>query len=101
MIVLDFFGETTKISAVIRNNRDFLLENVQPNDELLALLLSFNCVTKEKCHFIQRQCSNPNKNAEILYAVRPFDENKCTNLVKCFRQTNQRTVARIIENGGG
>ena len=100
-VFLDFYGKTKKRSAIIRNNRNYLLENIQPNDELIASLLSLNCITEEQSHFIQRQRSTQDKNAELLFVIESFDETKFSNFVKCLRQTNQKTVARIIENGGG
>ena len=100
-VFLDFYGKTKKRYAIIRNNRNYLLENIQPNDELIASLLSLNCITEEQSHFIQRQRSTQDKNAELLYVIETFDETKFSNFVKCLRKTNQKTVARIIENGGG
>ena len=100
-VFLDFYGKTKKRSSIIRNNRNYLLENIQPNDELIASLLSLNCITEEQSHFIQRLHSTQDKNAELLYVIKPFDETKFSNFAKCLRQTNQKTVARIIENGGG
>src|SRR5688572_33025325 len=115
MYILFFFYDTTTteiytlslhdalpiLSAIIRNNRSYLLENIQPNDELIASLLSLNCITEEQSHFIQRQRSTQDKNAELLYVMTSFDEKKFSNLFKCLRRTNQKTVARIMENGGG
>ena len=100
-VFLDFYGKTKKRSAIIRNNRNYLLENIQPDDELIDSLFSLNCITEEQSHFIQRQHSNRCKNAELLYFMRFFDETKSSNFVKCLRQNNHKTVARIIENGGG
>ena len=98
---LDFYGRTMKRSAIIRNNRNYLLNNIQWNDELISTLLSRNCVTEEQSHFIQRQSSNRDKNAELLKIIRSFNETKLSSVIKCFRQTNQMEVGRILTNGGG
>jgi len=90
-----------KRSAIIRNNRNYLLKTIEPNDELIDSLIYLNCVTEEQRNFILKQCSNRNKNAELLRLVRSFDDTKFTKFVKCLRQTKQKTVARIVENGGG
>ena|SRR6218665_2074716 len=99
--ISDFYGKTKRRRAIIRNNRNYLLENIQPNAELIALLLSQNCITEEQSHLIQRHRSAQDKNDELLYVVEFFDETKFSNFVKCFRHINQKTVAKIIENGGG
>ena len=100
-VILDFYGRTKKRNAIIRNNKTYLLENIQPNDELIASLLSLNCITEEQSHFIQRQRLNRDKNDELLFIVESFDETKISTFVKCLRENNQKTVASIIENGGG
>jgi len=92
---------TKKRHAILTNNRNYLVENIQPNDELLASLLSLNCITEEQIHFIQRHRSTRDKNYELLYIMESFDETKFSSFVNCLRRTNQRTVAKIIENGGG
>ena len=58
-------------------------------------------ITDEQSHAIKGQTSNRDKNGELLCLLGPFDETKFSNFVKCLRQTDQNTVARIIENGGG
>jgi len=89
-----------KISAIIRNNKKYLLENIQPNDGLISSLFSLNCIAEESSHFIRQQRSR-DKNAELLYIVKSFDETKFTTFVKCLRQTNQTEVARVVATGGG
>ena len=98
---LDFQVKTKKRSAIIRNNRNYFLENIQLNDDLLASLLTLDCITEKQKHLIQRHRLNEDKNAELLYAARTFDETKFSNFVKCLRRTKQNMVARITENGGG
>src|SRR6218665_1422164 len=117
---VDFYGKTRKRSAIIRNNGSYLLENIQLSSTLITLLLSFDCITgiqsrliqrkrsnlsvintKEKSHFIQGHHSVRYKNTELLCTMRSFDVTKFLNCVTCLRQANQKTVARILENGGG
>jgi len=64
-------------------------------------MLHLNCITEEQSYVIQRQRLNRDKNDELLHVMRSFDETMVSNFVKCLRQTNQRTVARVIESGGG
>jgi len=87
--------------AIIRNNSYYLLDNIQPSDELIASLLSSNCITEQESHFIQRQCSSRDKNSELLHVVKSFDEINFSNFVKCLQVTDQKPLAKIIENGGG
>ena len=101
MCVLEFYGRTKIRHAILRNNRKYLENNIQSNDELISSLLSQNCITNEQSHFIQSQCSERDKNYELLHVVESFDETKFSTFVTSLRRTNQRTVAKIIENGGG
>src|SRR6218665_3415719 len=103
-IYLDFDEKPKRRSAIVRNNhnRSYLLSNIQPNEEFIdSLFFLSNSLTYEQSHFIQRQRFNRDKNDELLYIIRSFDETKFLNFVKCLRQTNQKTVARILDNRGG
>lgn len=100
-VKLNVNGKTKRRSAIIRNNRDFFLEHIQPHDEFIASLLPLNCITEEQSHFIKAQRSTRDKNDEILQIVRSFEETEFSDFVRCLRQTNQKMVARIAENGGG
>lgn len=99
--VLDFYGKTKKRQAIIRNNRNYLENNIQINDDIFAALLYLNCITEEQSHFIQRKRSARDKNDELLNVVETFDETSYLNFVNCLRETNQKTLAKITENGGG
>jgi len=101
LVSLEFYERTKKRSAVIRNNRNYLLENIQPTDELIAWLLFFNCITKEKIHAIKRQRLYRDKNEELLALLRSYDYTNYSNFVRCLRRNNQLAVARILENGAG
>ena len=99
--MLEFYGKTKKRHAIIRNNRNYLENNIQPNDELLASLLSLNCITDEQSQFIQRQRSTRDKNYKLLCIMQSLGDTKFSTFDNCLRRTNQRAVAKIIENGGG
>src|SRR6218665_1029560 len=98
---LDFYGKTVKSSAIIKNNRNYLLKTIQPNNEFISSLFSLNCVTGEQCYFIQRQRSERKKNWVLLEIMKSLNETKFSNLVNCLRQTNQTDVAKILSTGGG
>ena len=98
---IDFYGKAKKRSAIIRNNRNYLVANIELTDELLASLLSLNCITQEQSRFIQRQHSTRYKNDELLNVMETVDETNFSKFVKCLRRTNQKTVAKIVECGGG
>src|SRR6218665_1543203 len=101
LVFSDIFGRSRKSSAITRNNQIYLMENMIPNYNLIAALLSLNCITQLQSHSIQRQRSIQDKNAELLKVVGSFDKKQFTDFIKCLRQTYQKTVARIMENGGG
>lgn len=100
-IASEFYERTDKRSAIIRNNRNYLLDNIQADDRLIASLLSINCITEEQGNVIQRQRLSRDKNAELLFVVHSFDQTNYSKFVRCLRRNNQMTMARIIENGGG
>lgn len=101
LVYLEFYAKTKKRLTVIRNNRKCLIENIDPSDELIASLLSLNCITEKQSHVIKRQHSKRMKNAELLYVVRTFNDAKFAKLVNILRQTNQMAAARIVDDGGG
>lgn len=98
---IDFYGNTKRRRAIFRNNKKYILENIHPNDELVASLLSLNCITEEQSQLIQQQRSERDKNDELLYVLESLDETQFLKFVQCLRRNNQKTVAKIIENGGG
>ena len=73
LICLDFDENTKRRSAIIRNNRNALLSNIQPNEEFIDSLLFLNCLTYmyEQSHFIERQRLNRDKNDEICKSSDP------------------------------
>lgn len=99
--IVGFYEQTKKRSAILRNNRNYLIENIDPSDELISSLLSLKCIAEEQSDFIQRQRSKRDKNAELLNFLRSFDQQTSSNFIKCLRRNNQKTVGRVIENGGG
>jgi len=101
MFFSEIFGKSRKNCAIIRNNQTYLMENIIPNDKLIASMLSLNCITQVQSHSIQRQRSIQDKNTELLKVAGSFDQKKFSDFIKCFRQTEQKTVAKIMENGGG
>lgn len=96
------YADTKKMSAIIRNNRKYLLENIQPHDEFINLLLHLKCLTEEQRHLIQRQYSTRHKNVELLHIMRSVDINEqlLSKFVTCLLQTNQKTVAGVVKDGG-
>lgn len=100
-ICLDFYRKTMITSAIIRNNRNYLLENIMMDNSLMSWLLNFNCATKAQIHLIGRQRSMRDKNAKLLYIIKSSDETQSSKLVKCLRKSNQIEVAKVIATGGG
>jgi len=77
------------------------MEAIQPSDKFIDSLSSLNCITVKQGNFIKRQRSDRHKNSELLSLLRSFDQTKSSTFVRCLRKHNQKTVAKIIENGGG
>lgn len=63
--------------------------------------MSHNCITEEQSQFIQRQRAKRYKNEKILFVMESLDERSFSKFLKCLRQTNQKTVAKIVDDGGG
>src|SRR5688572_32647372 len=110
MYILFFFYDTTTteiytlslhdalpiLSAIIRNNRDYLLENIQPNYELIASLLSINCITDERSHFIQRQRSTQDKRSEEHTSELQSQSNRVCRLL-LEKKKNNNSIDNNIE----
>lgn len=101
LVFSDFNRKATRSSALIRQTRNYLLENIELSDALINSLLTLNCITEEQSQLIQGQRSRKEKNAKLLYCTGSLDQTESSNFVNCFRRNNQRTVASIVENGGG
>lgn len=101
LFILALYAKTKQRRVIIRNNRDYLVDNIQPNDDFFASLLCLSCITQEQRHLIQRRSSTRYKNEKLLYVMESVDERNFSNFIKSFRHTNQKTVETIMENGGG
>jgi len=90
-------------SHAIRNNHQFLVENIKSSSRLIHVLHKENCITDdERCHLIA-QPSNFHKNDALLHWMRSitFKKVKSKKVLECFRRAEQSFVADLIENGGG
>jgi hypothetical protein len=97
----NFYEENKKCSAKIcRNNSDYFLTNIQPNDQFINALAQLSCITKEESELIQRQSSTQDKSAQLLRIAQTFDDVKYSNFAKCLRQTSQMHVAKIDKIDG-
>lgn len=99
--LLDMNAAIRVLSSVINMNRNYLLENIEPSDELIASLVSFNCITKEQSDTIQRRRSKQDKNAELLYFLSAFDDTLSSNFTRTIRDNNRQTRARAFKIGDG
>src|SRR6218665_968294 len=100
LFVIAFYRNSAERS-VIRHNQKYLVENIQPNGQLIDSLMSLDCLTEQQGRLIKRLRLDRDKNVELLHALRPFDEKKRSKFIRCLRQTNQKTVAQVVGTGGG
>src|SRR5688572_14944090 len=89
-------------SHVIANNHQFLMENIN-SSRLIDLLHENNCITDEERDHLNKQPFSSNRNDALLRWMKTFSfkKGKGQKVLECLRQTNQNSVADLLEKGGG
>ena len=91
-------------SEVIRNNNQFLLENIEPS-RFIDLLHEKNCITDEERYHLNNQPNNFYKNDALLHWMRTiaFKQDIIRRTVlECMRQSEKNfVVASLLSKGGG
>ena len=89
-------------SQVIRNNHQFLAENIEPS-HLIDLLHEKNCITDEEHYYLSNQPNNFYKNDALLYWMRTsaFKQDIKLTVLECLRELEQNFVVELLSNGGG
>ena len=89
-------------SHVIRNNHQFLMENIK-SGPLVDLLHEKNCITDEERDHLNNQPNNFYRNDALLHWMRAitFKQDKGLKVLECFRQSEQNFVVDLLSKGGG
>lgn len=100
--VLAFYQELDRKVAVLKNNKSYIIENVQLKG-LIKQLRSADSLSDVEARLVSRtQDKKPlSVNSEYFVAARFFDDAKLSTVIQCLRQSNQNLLRRIEENGGG
>lgn len=98
-LLSDLGAEIQERRTIFSNNRNELLEGIQPSDWPL------DGTSEEQNQFIQGHTrpTEQEENTNFLHFSRSLYDRPTlsSNFIRCLRRNNQQTVARIIENGGG
>lgn len=92
--------KVSKRKTIIRNNRDYLSEIIQPKD-LIDRLRRTDCLTDQQTRSLRRRHPTKTMNEELLDLVRVLDAQRYSTAIECLRQKNQKLVAHVSERGGG
>lgn len=101
VVLLVYYEYIEKRATIIRNNQNFLLEFIEPNDKLIEALVSSACITQHQADSIGKLQRIRDKNEELLQQLRPYESDKYAAFKRCLYETDQHSVARVLENGGG
>lgn len=92
--------KVSKRKTIVRNNRDYLSEIIQPKDVIVRLRKT-DCLTDEQARSLRRSHLTKAMNEELLGFLRKLDVNRYSTAIECLRQKSQKLVAYVLEKGGG
>lgn len=96
-----FYAKVGSRDAIYRNNRQYFEQNIEMHS-LVKLLRSDDCLTDFEGRIIGRQKHNQLKAFSRLETVlKRIDDVRHSTFLLCLRQTNQKLVTKVVENGGG
>ena len=86
---------------IIRSNRQYLVEHLEPNSNLIRRLERIGCLTIEEANYIESLQRSTAKNHELLNVARTMSFMKHFTFVESLQFCGQLKVANVLEKGGG
>lgn len=100
-ICIVYYSQICKRRTIVRNNRLFLTEHIQPTVNFIRQLQTFRCLTSEQAERINSLSSELDRKEELYNLIGSFDEQWYLDFIECLRRSGQNLVAGVIEKGGG
>src|SRR6218665_807027 len=103
------FNKIHQLIAVLRSNHSFLVEIVRLTEGLTENLRLSDCLTDVQSKLLKRQTVTNgkrkligrNNNSDLLHFISSGDDTRRSDCLRCFRQSSQKLVTKVIDNGGG
>ena len=96
-----YFLMVSKRNTIIRNNRRYLVESMEPSDDLISKMVQLGCLTVTEADFIAGLNFKSEKNQELLNIARCMNFKKHFAFIESLHCCGQLDAARVIEKGGG
>jgi len=96
-----YYLSVTKRQTIIRSNRQYLVEHLEPSSNLIWRLEQVGCLTSEEANYIESLHRNSAKNDKLLTVVRTMSLEKHIAFVESLHFCGQLKVANVLEKGGG
>ena len=85
------------------------METLRLREGLIDQLRLCDCLTDVQSRLLKRQTVTNgkrkligrNNNSDLLHFMRSCDETRRSDCLRCFRQSSQKLVTKVIDNGGG
>src|SRR6218665_3917028 len=95
--------------VILRSNQSFLVENMRLREGLIDQLRLSDCLTDVQARLLNRQTvvnekTKPitrNNNSDLLHVIRSCDDTRRSDCLRCLRQSVQKLVTKVTNNGGG
>src|SRR6218665_2028277 len=104
------FNKLHRAILILRVNQSFLMETMRLREGLIDQLRLCDCLTDVQSRLLNRQTVtngkrkpiSRNNSSDLLHVMRSCDDILIrSNCFRCFRQSSQKLVTKVIDNGGG
>ena len=96
-----YFLSISKRQTIIRSNRQYLVEHLEPSSNLIRRLEQDGCLTSEEANYIESLQRKTAKNHELLTVAKSMSLEKHIAFVESLHFCGQLKVANVLERGGG
>ena len=103
------FNKIHRVSVTLKSNQSFLVENMHLHDGIIDQLRLSDCLTDVQTRLLNRQTVvsgkrkliSRNNSPDLLHIMRSCDDTRRSDFFRCLRQSDQKLVTKVIDNGGG
>ena len=107
--VVDAFNTIHRVIFILRSNQSFLMETIQLHKGFIDQLRLSNCLSDVQSRLLKRQVVisgkrkqiGRNNSSDLLHVIRKCDDKMRSDCFRCFRQSDQKLVTKVLDNEGG
>ena len=98
-----------RVTINFRSNESFLMETMRLCEGLINQLRLCDCLTDVQSGLLNRQTVTSgkrklisrNNSSDLLHVIRSCDDTKSSDCFRYLRQSGQKLVTKVVDNGGG